>query len=435
MDSGAREAALALGLRCDPGSTKSLNSVSRMDSGGGGEDEADEVEDMATGGVDNATLHADASERCTGKNDWEMARGKKRKGLFSQPLAQGKDEPVFKVVLRFKSPCTVNPIKASEEVKKLVGSVLAVIPLRDGNLMITCRNKDQQHGLLQCKTFLGNAIQPQEWEVRGKVLGVITGVSTDLSEDDIKMHVRGAKVIKVKRLPYTREGVKSASLSVMLSMDENELPSRVSIGYVSYVVRPYIPSPTRCYKCQRFGHIAAACRASLRCAKCGGEHEYGKCVDGAKIKCCNCGGEHSAAYKGCAAHKRAVQVQNVRVKERLTYADAIKKVDQSRPNLRQPPVSQPVSQPDAPFCSQTVTPPLRCDITEDTLIIEKKTFVAFMIYVINCTAQANTRTEKIDIIISAAEKFLGMEKRSLDSVDEVLSARTSGSQQSCGGGS
>lgn len=88
----------------------------------------------------------------------------------------------------------------------------------------------------------------------------------------------------------------------MLVLNEDRLPERVKIGYVRYIVRPYIPPPTRCFTCQRFGHIAAACKAKARCAKCGGEHEYGECAEGTKIKCCNCGGEHSAAYKGCETH-------------------------------------------------------------------------------------------------------------------------------------
>lgn len=44
------------------------------------------------------------------------------------------------------------------------------------------------------------------------------------------------------------------------------------------------------------------------------------------MKCCNCGGEHSAAYKGCEAHKRAVQVQNVRMKEKLHMLKQSKKL-------------------------------------------------------------------------------------------------------------
>lgn len=200
----------------------------------------------------------------------------------------------------------LNPLKVSEAVYKIVGEVYTVKTLRDGNLLIVCKDRDQQQGLIMCNTLLGKAVKPQIWEERGRAMGVIYGVSTDVTEEEIKVNIRGVCVNNVKRLPYTRDGVKRPSMSVMLALDEDKLPERIRIGYVSYVVRPYIPPPTRCFKCQRFGHTAVACRAKAHCAKCGGDHEYGKCTEGIKIKCCNCGGEHSAAYKGCEAHKRAV---------------------------------------------------------------------------------------------------------------------------------
>lgn len=40
--------------------------------------------------------------------------------------------------------------------------------------------------------------------------------------------------------------------------------------------------------------------------------------------CCNCGGEHSVACWGCEAIKREVEVQKIRVKEKVSYADAVK---------------------------------------------------------------------------------------------------------------
>ena len=96
---------------------------------------------------------------------------------------------------------------------------------------------------------------------------------------------------------------------------------------MSYQGGAYVPPPLRCFKCQRFGHVAAICRGKPRCGKCGGEdHEYCQCKEGTSIKCCNCGGEHSAAYKGCEVHKRAAQIQRVRVEDKVTYAEAIKKV-------------------------------------------------------------------------------------------------------------
>lgn len=57
-----------------------------------------------------------------------------------------------------------------------------------------------------------------------------------------------------------------------------------------------MPPPLRCYKCQRYGHVAAQCRGKPRCAKCGGGHEYGGCGEKAELRFCSCGDPHSTAY-------------------------------------------------------------------------------------------------------------------------------------------
>lgn len=73
------------------------------------------------------------------------------------------------------------------------------------------------------------------------------------------------------------------------------------------------------------------CRGKQWCDKCGGDDRgYGKYNEGTKIKCCNCGGEHSATYKGCEAHKRAAEVQRIRVEGKMTYAEAIKETKTKR---------------------------------------------------------------------------------------------------------
>ena len=70
--------------------------------------------------------------------------------------------------------------------------------------------------------------------------------------------------------------------------------------------------------------MSVVCKGRKRCAKCGGEHEYGKCGAGVGPKCCNCGGEHSAAFWGCEVMKREVAVQQIKVKEKVSYANAVK---------------------------------------------------------------------------------------------------------------
>ncbi|XP_037536589.1 cyclin-H [Nematolebias whitei] len=56
------------------------------------------------------------------------------------------------------------------------------------------------------------------------------------------------------------------------------------------IIMPYIPPPLRCYKCQRYGHIAAVCKGKQRCAKCGADHRltcaYLSCkVDEFNVSC------------------------------------------------------------------------------------------------------------------------------------------------------
>ena len=104
------------------------------------------------------------------------------------------------------------------------------------------------------------------------------------------------------------------------------MPSKVQMGYMCYPVREYIPHPLRCFKCQRFGHVAAQCRGKIRCSKCGSEHEYGQCGDNTELKCCNCGGRHSAAYGGCVKQKEAKEVQKYKITHKVSYAEAIKHI-------------------------------------------------------------------------------------------------------------
>ena len=162
--------------------------------------------------------------------------------------------------------------------------------------------------------------------------GVISGVPTAVSTNQIKDNITGAKVLEARRLKTTRNGEKCDSLSVMIKFDEPKMPSKVHIGYMSYEVRPYIPPPLRCFKCQKYGHVAAICRGKQRCGRCAGEHEYGKCKEGTKLKCCNCGGEHTSAYRGCEISKKVAEVQRVKISQGISYAEALKKVKLVQPD-------------------------------------------------------------------------------------------------------
>lgn len=128
----------------------------------------------------------------------------------------------------------------------------------------------------------------------------------------------------------TRGIKKKETETILIEFEGKVLPKEVYFGFIRYRVREYIPKPTRCFNCQKFGHVAKVCKEKKRCARCSGEHDYGECGEGVRPKCCNCGGGHSAAYWGCEVMRRETEIQSVKRKDRVPFAEAIKRVKQTK---------------------------------------------------------------------------------------------------------
>ena len=92
----------------------------------------------------------------------------------------------------------------------------------------------------------------------GKVdsVNVVDSVGLEINEEEILMH---AKNVAARRFMSMRNGVKQPSTAVLVTFAEDTLPERVTLGFLSFLVRPYERPPLRCYNCHRYGHVAAAC--------------------------------------------------------------------------------------------------------------------------------------------------------------------------------
>lgn len=222
----------------------------------------------------------------------------------------------------------VNPVRLTLALKKAVGDIIAARMLRNGNLLISCKDVGLRDRALKLER-LGQFQVDRVVVDRGRKQwskGVITGIPVCVGMEEVKSNLRGGTLLSAQRLQASREGTKVDSQSVLLQFEGEALPKKVTIVYMSYFVRPYVPKPLRCYNCQRFGHIAAMCKETRRCARCGGNHNYGQCGEGVLPNCCNCGGVHNVAYGGCAVMKEAVQEQQVRGGQKVSYAEAVKMV-------------------------------------------------------------------------------------------------------------
>lgn len=141
-----------------------------------------------------------------------------------------------------------------------------------------------------------------------------------------------------------REG--RGSSAVLLTFQGKVLPEKVMLGYMCFTVKAYERPPLRCFKCQRFGHVAAVCRGKRRCGKCEEDHDFKDCKG--HVKFCNCGGSHKAGFRGCPHTEKAELVQKVRNENQISYAEALRRIqgaDNSNQAVRQERANAPSDSP------------------------------------------------------------------------------------------
>ena len=152
--------------------------------------------------------------------------------------------------------------------------------------------------------------------------------------------LRDQGVQKVRRLQRRENSNPTPSDTLVLSFSGESLPERVRVAWRSARVRPYVPNPVRCYKCQAYGHMAAGCGGQERCARCSStDHKSADCK-AAKPKCI-CGGDHEAWARDCPT----LLAEKKKIKNRVSAS--------MRKTMLPPPPDRPIAIPTTSHQPQT----------------------------------------------------------------------------------
>ena len=132
---------------------------------------------------------------------------------------------------------------------------------------------------------------------------VVKSVPTFLSEDEIKCDIKSNYQVEVsiKRLRYRSNRLNRPIIKITSDREtiQSWQKNGIALNKRLYPCEPIQKdTPTRCFNCQRFGHIAKFCRSEKRCEQCSEKHSTLDCPKNS-TKCCNCSQEHPASSLDC----------------------------------------------------------------------------------------------------------------------------------------
>ncbi|GFS86214.1 putative RNA-directed DNA polymerase from transposon BS [Trichonephila clavipes] len=216
-----------------------------------------------------------------------------------------------------------SPFVVHKAIIGIVGEPKSIQKLRSGDLLIETTSALQSKSFWLAKTFLEFPLTVIPHRSLNSCLGVIS--EHDLlcsSETEILEGLSDQGVTQVRRITIKKTH-RFPPKHLILTFNSPKLPSAIKAGYLNCKVRPYIPNPLRCFKCQRFGHLQTSCRGQLTCSRCASVgHASTDC--NLEPKCINCSQSHPSDSKLCPKWRIEKQIQEIKTNKNLSYVEARK---------------------------------------------------------------------------------------------------------------
>ena len=254
--------------------------------------------------------------------------GSSRKGNMIQ-IFPGKYDIVSYnkfLVLRFHDLIRpVNPFKANKEIINICGNSPKICPQGDGSLVIEVSSPDESERLLKVTKLHGHKVSCIPHPTYNQSKGVIYAPKLlTIDTEEIQSELKEQNVVTVVQMMKKVENGHIPLPTLILTFNSYRLPNIIKAGWLTFKVKPFIPSPLRCFHCQIFGHSIQKCRKKLSqepavCGNCG-KAVHGECKD--TPSCINCGGEHSASSKSCPRFIYEKEVQAIKVLEKVSFKEA-----------------------------------------------------------------------------------------------------------------
>lgn len=218
-------------------------------------------------------------------------------------------------------------IRIHDILEDLIGPVESGRRLRSGSVLVQTRTKVQSEKLLNTTMLDDVSITAEPHKTLNHCRGtIISRESYRSSDEELTRWLNKKNIDLVRRIDLKKKfPTQKHQLQILiLSFPGKNLPNKINIGFEMCKVKPYIPNPQRCFKCQKFGHVISKCRGQERCSNCA-EIDHVHTPEQPchrPPKCANCGETHPAFDRNCAKFAVEKEVQRLKVTYDISFPEA-----------------------------------------------------------------------------------------------------------------
>jgi DNA repair exonuclease SbcCD nuclease subunit len=208
--------------------------------------------------------------------------------------------------------------------------------LKSGDILLKTENLKQAQQLIKLTGIMDSTVEVYEHKTLNSCKGVIRAY--ELQNEDKMTLLDYLKPQNVTDLYFHTRLINGETVKtgmVFVTFGVNILPEYLSVGFLRLAVRPYIPTPMRCFSCHKYGHLSKHCnmKDTPKCYNCNNiKHIHtkeDKCLETAYCVNCNQTG-HNSFNRNCIEYKRQVEIQTIKVTQNVTMAEAVKRSNINR---------------------------------------------------------------------------------------------------------
>jgi hypothetical protein len=203
--------------------------------------------------------------------------------------------------------------------------------LKSGDILIKTENVKQAQQLIKITSIMDSTIEVYEHKTMNSCKGVIRAY--ELQNENKETLLDYLKPQNVTDLHFHQRTINNKTINtglVFVTFGTNVLPEELTVGYLRLRVRPYIPTPMRCYACHKYGHLSKHCQIkdAPTCYNCiESKHIHNtteRCAN--TPRCVNCNEEgHNSYNRNCTEYKRQVDILTIKVTQNVSMAEAVKR--------------------------------------------------------------------------------------------------------------